>query len=439
MKTRFSLGSILISLLLIGGSCRDKGKEPEVIPDFWTIEEFAIDKNIKAELIHSQTNKQTDNEIILTLPSNYVHDYVIPIIKAPYAVAIYPKSGAKVNFENQRYITYRFTDRHGKWIEYKLYVRRSDTFKLNLSSQEYQLEELNKQSFSVDLPNVGTIDGRIGYEAVFFDENGNQKYSTIAYPDYRYLRVNFIFPQYFKSGSYQVKIRIHERSQPTKILRESEPISVNFLKSKYSTLLPPNPQLLQGQSYMIRGFGFSADRQYKLKLKNDFITSPIDIIGQYIDETQINFSLPNNLEEVDYEAYFLENDIPKKVWLPNNTIFFAKDNTRKSLVALFEMKADLFDYSFTNMLKSTYNKGERIDTPYFFYRTSNQEKFNLIMTNLSSGQEFNLTGTDVFLPSREYQYLSFTIPSNIPSGQYSIQGLKDGQKTTRYWKKIEIK
>lgn len=437
MKTNSYLGIILLCLLLIGNGCRDK--QPEVIPDFWSMEEFSIDGSIKAELLHSSTNKQTDNEIILTLPPTYSYDYIIPAIKARYAEKIYPQPGIKVAFENKPYTTYRLIDKTGKWIEYKLYVRRSDTFKLSLPSQKYQLEELNKQSFSVDLPNAGTVDGRMGYEAVFFDENGNQKYSTITYSVYSSLRVNFIFPQYFKSGRYQVKVRIHERSQPNNILRESEPISVNFLKSKYSTFLPPNPQLLQGQAYMIRGYGFSADMQYKLKLKNDFITSPIDIIGQYIDETQINFSLPNNLEEVDYEVSFLENDIPKKVWLPNNTIFLAKDKTLKSLVALFEMKADLFDYSFTNMLKSTYSKGESINTPLFFNRTSNQEKLNLIMTNLSSGQEFNLISTDVFLPSREYSYLSFAISSNIPAGFYSVQGLKDGQRTTRYWKKIEIK
>lgn len=437
MKTNSYLGIILLCLLLIGNGCRDK--KPEVIPDFWTMEEFSIDGGIKAELLHSSINKQTDNEIILTLPPTYSYDYIIPAIKARYAEKIYPQPGIKVAFENKPYTRYRLIDKTGKWIEYKLYVRRSDTFKLSLPSQEYQLEEPNKQSFSVDLPNAGTADGRMGYEAVFFDENGNQQYSTITYSVYSSLRVNFIFPQYFKSGRYQVKVRIYERSQPNNILRESEPISVNFLKSKYSTFLPPNPQLLQGQAYMIRGYGFSADMQYKLKLKNDFITSPIDIIGQYIDETQINFSLPNNLEEVDYEASFLENDIPKKVWLPNNTIFLAKNKTLKSLVALFEMKADLFDYSFTNILKSTYSKGESINTPLFFNRTSNQEKLNLIMTNLSSGQEFNLISTDVYLPSREYSYLSFAIPSNIPTGFYSVQGLKDGQRTTRYWKKVEIK
>ena len=99
MKTNFYLGIILLCLLLIGNSCRDK--QPEVIPDFWTMEEFSIAGGIKAELLHSSTNKQTDNEIILTLPPTYSYDYIIPAIKARYAEKIYPQPGIKVAFENR--------------------------------------------------------------------------------------------------------------------------------------------------------------------------------------------------------------------------------------------------------------------------------------------------------------------------------------------------
>jgi hypothetical protein len=435
MKKNSFLPLIWLCLLLIGISCSDK--EPKIIPAYWQIEEFAIDKNIKAELIHNSSNNPTGNEIILTLPSNYTHDYIIPTIKAKYAVTIYPKPAVQLIYENKWPMTYRFTDKNGKWIEYKLYVRRNDVLKASTPSQEFQLEKVQGQFLTIALQNVGTIDNSVVYEALFYDATGNQKYSVLGNSMDSQLAVLIPFPQYFISGNYQVKIRMVKRSEPNKILRDSEPISINFLKSKASTIVNLNPRLLQEQSYTIRGYGFNASKKYTLRLKNDFMNSDIDLTGQYIDETQINFSLPVNLEEVDYEGSFLEDGIKKDVWLPNSTLFLHRESNVKSLVALFTVK-DKFDFSYLTTSKSSFNRGENINTPYF--NTNRNNVFNLIMTNLNSGEEFKLTGTIAsHFSAVEYSFLSFPIPSTIPPGFYSVQGLTDGQKTTRYWKKIEIK
>lgn len=435
MKTRFPLRIILLCLLLIGNGCRDK--QPEIIPDFWTIEEFSVDKNIKAELIHNSSNGLTENEIILTLPSTYGFDYISPTIKAKYAVTIYPKPEEKTVFENKWPMTYRFTDRKGKAIEYKLYVRRNDVLKATIPSHDFQLKNVHDQFLTFTLQNVGTIDNSVVYEALFYDVNGNQKYSVLGNSMDWKLSVLIPFPQYFISGNYQVRIRMIKRGQPNKVLRDSEPILINFIKSINSTIMYPSPRFLQGQSYTVRGYGFSAEKKYILRLKNDFMASNIDLIGQYIDETQINFPLPTNLEEVDYEGNFLEDGIKKDVWLPNNTLFLHQEPNVKSLVALFAVK-DKFDFSYLTTSKSSFNRGETINTPYF--NNNRQNNFNLIMTNLNSGEEFKLIGTMAsHFSTVEHYFLSFPIPSNIPAGFYSVQGLKDGQRTTRYWKKIEIK
>jgi hypothetical protein len=430
MKTNSFPPVILLFLLLIGISCGDK--EPNVVPTFLDIEEFIVDGNIKAELVHNHSNYALENKIIVTLPANYTLNYITPTIKAhKYASEISPESGEKIIFEGKKNIIYKLTGKNGVTTKYNLYVRRTDALKVNIPLPDYQLKHVEGQLLTFSVLNLGTTNDLFLFEALFLDEKGNQKYYSSTTTNGAI--INFPLPKYLISGKYQVKILMRKRDEMKTLVRESEPISVNFIKSINSSISLTEARILAGQTYALRGYGFSADKQYKLNLRNDFMSASLELRGQYINETQINFLLPDNLEEVDYEGLFFENNIPKNSSLRNNTVFLTKDATRNSLVTLFEINNN----ELINLEKPTYSKGQSISTPYFY--STVEGIYNLVLTNLNTGEEFTLIGQGMFLATRYIPYLSFTIPSDIPIGFYSIQGLKDEQKTTRYWKKIEIK
>lgn len=430
MKTKFYSEIILIFLALINAGCANK--ENAIAPSFLDIEEFVVDKTIKAELVHNHSNYTLENKIILTLPANYALKYITPTIKAhKYTSEISPGSGQKVTFEDSSPIPYTLTGKNGVKTKYNLYVRRSGIFKAIVESADIQMDKVNVQQLRVKIPTIGTVDNTKVYEALFFDENDNQKY-VVTSNDAGY-NVSFRLPQYFKSGKYKIKILHKDRDRLDVTLREAEPILINFIKSKTSSIFVPEPLVLKGQTYTIRGYGFANEKQYKLRLKNDFINAPIDIFGQYIDETQINFLVPDNVEEVDYEASFLENEIRKEASLLNNTMFITKDKANKSLLTLFEFESN----GVINVDKPTYIRGGSIKTPVFDREIGGS--YQLVLTNLNTGEIYDLIGKGSYNVATFVSYLSFDIPAGIPAGLYSVQGLRDGRKTTRYWKKIEIK
>lgn len=430
MKTNSFPLVIWLFLLLIGFSCGDK--EPKIAPTFLDIEEFIVDGNIKAELVHNHSNYALENKIIVTLPVNYTLNYITPTIKAhKYASEISPESGEKIIFEGKNNIVYKLTGKNGVTTKYNLYVRRTDALKVNIPLPDYQLKQVEGQLLTFSILNLGTTNNLSLFEALFLDETGNQKYYSSSTTNGAI--IDFPLPKYLISGKYQVKILMRKRDEMKTLLRESEPISINFIKSTYSSFSQLEAKILKAKVYTIRGYGFGIEKQYKLKLKNDFMPSVLEIKGQYIDETQIDFLIPDDLEDADYEGVFLENDIQKISSLPNNTVFLTKDAGRNSLITLFEVSKA----GHTNIEKPTYTKGESINTPYFFRNPSTP--YNLLLTHLTTGNEYVIPGKDTYYAPTFSYFLSFTVPSDIPAGFYSVQGLKDGQRTTRYWKKIEIK
>ncbi len=433
-----------LSLIFIFGGCKDKVLNPGInnpIADGKiTIKEFSINNSIKA-IIEEGTGGD-ENKIVLSLPSDYSLDYIVPnIIVSDSTKEITPKSGEKVVFEGQRPITYELLNKQGNRHSFFLYVRRTEKLKIQLITKEWNSDKLDefgniKMQIEAIISNRGTIFERDNLK--FFDKsgmevnvlNGNTSSfypNTIYYNSYNNGKDNFP-----KSGDYKVKIVIGDR------ISEDFPFSI---KKGSKPVFPADGfwgRLLKNDQITIKGFNFDAKAQYKLKLKNDFIISALEIPLTFTDENTLSFSVTPSFEECDYEGSFFENDNKVEIQINNRliSIISKPDNVSQFSVGFFSFEDTIFNPNISK--KFIFEKGEQIGS-FMRDQTSPDKNNQLKLVNITDKKEYILSGIPKSYGVAGAYWLSFTITDNVPVGQYEVYGIINGRLSLRNSKKIEIK
>lgn len=441
MKKQITLNLIILGLILIIGGCESRFYSPIVIVDYRaTIKEFSIENGVKATIEEGRGG--SENKIILTLPADYQLDYIIPNITVSDSTkGITPKSGEKVVFENQRPITYELLDKQGNKHNFYLYVRRTDKLKVQLLTKEWNSDKLDefgniRMQIEAIVNNRGTSFERDNLK--FFDKSGTEVnvlngwtsptyLNTIYYNNYKNGKENFP-----KSGDYKVRIVIGDR------ISEDFPFSI---KKSSKPAFPANgflSRLLKNDQITIKGFNFDANVQYKLKLKNDFINSALEILLTFTDENTLSFSVPTSFEECDYEGSFFENENKVEIQINNKPISIISklDNTSQFSVGFFGFEDNAQQPNISQ--KFIFKKGEQIGS-FMRSQTSPNKDNQLKLVNLADKKEYVLSGLQKGWAIAGAYWLSFVITDDIPTGQYEVYGIINGALSLRNSKKLEIK
>ena len=432
MKKQITLKLIVLSSILIIGGCKDKVLVPI---ERVTIKEFSIENGIKA--IIEEPADGNGNKIILTLPPDYPLDYIIPnIVISEPTKEIKPKSGEKVVFEGQPVIPYQLVDGEGKTRVFFLYVRRIEKLKVQLLTKEWILDKIDqygnvKMEIEAIISNRGTNFERDNLK--FFDKSGTEVNvlsgrTSSTYPNTIYYNGKDHFP---KSGDYTVRIVIGDR------ISEDFPFSI---KKGSKAIFSPNGsvyRLLKNDKIIIKGFNFVANIQYKLKLKNDFISSALEIPLTFIDENTLSLLSPSTFEECDYEGSFFENDNTIELQNPIPiSVVSNPDNISQFSIGFFGFKENTQQPNISQ--KFIFKKGELIGS-FMRSQTPPNKDNQLKLVSLIDKKEFILSGLQNGSGLAGAYWLSFLITDNIPTGQYEVYGIIDGVLSLRNSKKLEIK
>jgi hypothetical protein len=272
----------------------------------------------------------------------------------------------------------------------------------------------------------------------FFDKSGTEVNvlngntssvhpNTIYYNNYNNGKENFP-----KSGDYKVRIVIGDR------ISEDFPFSI---KKGSKPVFPADGfwgRLLKNDRITIKGFNFDANTQYKLKLKNDFINSALDIPLTFIDENTLSFSVPASFEECDYEGSFFENDNKVEIQINNKpiSIISKPDNISQFSVGFFGFEDNAQQPNISQ--KFIFKKGEQIGS-FMRSQTSPNKDNQLKLVNFSDKKEYILSGLQKGWAIAGAYWLSFIITDDIPTGQYEVYGIINGELSLRNSKKLEIK
>ncbi len=397
------------------------------------IKEFSLNSDVKATISTIKfDNGDSQNQIVIVLPENFVGDEILPIIKlTDEAESISPKSGDKVFFEGKPAIEYTLTRKDGKTEKYFLYVQHSGEFKAELLTKEFIIDPFIPIKIQFQLSNVGTlflseikgarmdvtleISYMNGEKRLFTDINRGNNIITYELRD-------------LKSGKVSFKL---VSNRP--IRRESMPLNIllNLGKSYVKNI----SKLYTDTLNLIDGVNFDSNKSYKIRLENDFTAKPLmEIPLEISDENILKLKQLNSIDVLSYRVNILEDDKSIK----SQEVLVKQSNSNVNpfpslfmRISDYKIFTEKWVFSFTNNFKF-----KQAETFYTFRENNFHADLNFV--NIQTKNEYPLIGDPVYCCDGAFTFRKFNIPETIPIGSYEVYGLVKGVSFARFSQKIEI-
>jgi len=403
------------------------------------ITDFSLNGDIKATISNLELNNGTSqNQIIMVLPETFPGDEIAPIIKLSDEVeSISPKSGEKVSFEGKPPVEYTLTKKDGKKEKYLLYVQRRGELKVELLTKEILIVPSGVNKIQLRLLNIGTLllpeagGSRIyaRLKANYYDNNNN---TAISFSDERY-EDNKVTFEFYKAKTGKISLKVSAFSP---IIRES--VTLDALINKGDKIFVSGiEKILNDYQNKIEGINFDEKKTYKIRLENDFIKAPIELPLQFIDENELDFKLPNFLENTGYNCSIFEDNVS----VYSQEAFIAPNYSSELTVfpSFFMQVSDYQYFQEKAFITSTNNFKFSRSEPFYTYRRSyGLSNADLKMINITTKKEYNLLGEQIGCCDGSFSFLKFTFPNTLTLGDYEVYGVIKGVSSTRYSKKIEV-
>ncbi len=381
-------------------------------------------------------NGDSQNQIVMVLPENFVGNETSPIIKlTDEAESISPKSGDKVFFEGKPAIEYTLTRKDGKTEKYFLYVQRSGELKAELLTKEIAIDPFEYNTLKVRLTNIGTLglpnipNGIMGFQVEPFylgTKNSFEYYNRIGFePNSDVFSAEFFTK---KTGNVSLKLytnypQFRETRTLDLTLVRGEEVAIQVFKSLNNESLNK-----------IEGINFDPQKSYTIRLTNDFSNKLVEYPLKYIDDNTLSFNIPEKLANTGYGVFFYENSNYKyyrEVTLKGITEYLVPFQT------LIKKSTTLDEYP------KPYELNEKLifkpgGSFIAFEWAFTSVKGDLKLINFETKKEYLLKGESSYCCDGSITYRIFTLPETIPIGDYEIYGILNGDTSARYSRKLEI-
>jgi hypothetical protein len=184
----------------------------------------------------------------------------------------------------------------------------------------------------------------------------------------------------------------------------------------------------------IEGVNFDPQKNYTIRLTNDFSSTFFEYPLKYIDDNTLSFIIPEQLANTGYAVLFYENKYYKyyrEVTLKGNKEYIVPFQT------YFKKVSPLNNYPQPYELndKLTFKPGGSFIA---FERAFSTIKGDLKLINYETKKEFILKGEPSYCCDGSITYRIFTLPETIPVGDYEVYGIIEGETSARYSRKLTI-
>ncbi len=399
--------------------------------------DFSLNTEIKATISNLKLdNERSQNQIVMVLPESFSKDEITPNIKLSDDVeSISPKSGEKIFFEGKPPIEYTVTMKNGKTEKYFLYVQRKGELKVELLTKEISIVTSGPNKIQFRLLNTGTLllpesgGSRfyVGINANYISDN-----TAIDFRDTRYETDTVTF-YFYKAKTGKISLKL---SSFTPIIRESATFDFSINKGN-KIFIGYITGICNDCKNKIEGINFDGKKSYKVRLENDFINAPIELPLEFIDENELNFKLPNFLENTGFNLSILEDNV-----LLYSQETYVKPNYFSDLTVFpsFFMKvSDYQTFAEKAIINSTKNFKFSKSEPFYTYRR-NYGLFNadLKLISVTTKKEYNFVGEHIYCCDGAFSFRKFIFPDILPLGEYEIYGVIKDLASARYSQKIEV-
>lgn len=401
------------------------------------IKEFSLNSDVKATISTVKfDNGDSQNQIVMVLPENFVGDEILPIIKlTDEAESISPKSGDKVFFEGKPAIEYTLTRKDGKTEKYFLYVQRSGELKAELLTKEIAIDPFEYNTLKVRLTNIGTLglpnipNGIMGFQVEPFylgTKNSFEYYNRIGFEP----NSNVFSAEFFTKKTGNVSLKLYTNYPQ---FRETRMLDLTLVRGEEVAIQVFKSLNNEGLN-KIEGINFDPQKSYTIRLTNDFSDKMVEYSLKYIDDNTLSFNIPEKLENTGYALLFYENNNYKyyrEVTLKGITEYLVPFQT------LIKKSTALYEYPKPYELneKLIFKPGGNFIA---FERAYSTSKGDLKLINFETKKEFLLKGETSFCCDGSLTYRIFTLPETILVGNYEVYGMLEGETSARYSKKLEI-
>jgi hypothetical protein len=443
MKNLFSIQLLL--MLLFMANCRKKEEviappvvvNPPEIVAVPPIKEFSLNTDVKATISTVKfDNGDSQNQIVIVLPETFVGDEISPIIKlTDEAESISPKSGEKVFFEGKPAVEYTLTRKDGKIEKYFLFVQRSGELKAELLTKEIAIDPFEYNTLKVRLTNIGTLAvPNLSNSVMYFQlnpfytgtKNSFEYYNRVGFEP----NSNVFSAEFYTKKTGKVSLKLYTNYPQ---FRETATLDLSLVRGE-KVAIQVFTSLINESLNKIEGVNFDPQKNYTIRLTNDFSSTFFEYPLKYIDDNTLSFIIPEQLANTGYAVLFYENKYYKyyrEVTLKGNKEYIVPFQT------YFKKVSPLNNYPQPYELndKLTFKPGGSFIA---FERAFSTIKGDLKLINYETKKEFILKGEPSYCCDGSITYRIFTLPETIPVGDYEVYGIIEGETSARYSRKLTI-